>query len=163
MTSWGSVRCKVFNRSALVRSTRRRRVQLCCLCSLEKDKFQPGLDRWDVGGTAAMGAVKASMFMLQPYRLPSSLAKGVDRCWIFCCRTSFLCQCVWRRLSVSRRSFMNATSTFSRRVNRHSRCTQTTSREISFGSSRGERAVTQNGNLLEKFHFNSILSTRTGS
>ena len=136
-------------------------MQLCVFCCLEKDKFQPGLDSVHVASSGMSAA--ASTFLVQPCGLPSSLAKGLYRCSISCCWTSFLCQCVWRHLSVSRRSFTIATPAFSRRMNRRSKRMQTTSRKFSLVSSTGSVLPPQNSNLLEKFYFNQILSMRTGS
>ena len=53
--------------------------------------------------------VKPEDELLQPYRLPSSLATGRHRCRICCSWTSLLCQWIWRQWVMPRRSSSNAT------------------------------------------------------
>ena len=93
------------------------RCTLCCTCKHQQQPlqqvqpqqqqqlqqhWQQHLNAYDSNDSESEYIlVKFEGELLQPYRLPSSLATGLHRCRICCSWTSLFCQWAWRRQIMS--------------------------------------------------------------
>ena len=96
------------------------------------------------------------MILVQPYRLPSSLAKGLHRCGICCSWMSLFCQCVWRLQIDVTTKLIERNDTFSTEKGQTFVIHADNQPSVLIQTFKGERAMIGNNNSFGKFHLDRI-------
>ena len=115
------------------------------------------------------GGMQQRLFLsVQPYSLPSSLAKGLHRYTIWCCSDVTLLPMGLETAGDAMTKLIERNTTFPTKKGQTSTTYADNQLGVLIQVFEEERAMTQNNNLLGKFHLDGIpparsTSTRTGS